>query len=82
MKWNFQRLLRKNKVEFPGVLVFGLGIFKKSNTILWNFPGWRFVLSGISRSKVKKTKDSRKGFQKSISSTPHPPVWIFSEIAQ
>ena len=69
-------------MEFPGVLVFGLGIFKKSNTILWNFPGWRFVLSGISRSKVKKTKDSRKGFQKSMSSTPHPPVWIFSEIAQ
>ena len=34
MKWNFQRLLRKNKVEFPGVLVFGLGIFEKSNTIL------------------------------------------------
>ena len=26
--WSFQRLPRKNYVEFPGVLAFGLGISK------------------------------------------------------
>ena len=28
--------------------------FLESNTIIWNFQGWSFVLSGISRVKVKK----------------------------
>ena len=28
---------RKNNVQFLGVLVFGLEISKRSNTILWNF---------------------------------------------
>ena len=70
---------RKNNVEFPalGVFVFGLGISKESNTILWNIQGLSFVLSGISRGKVRK--NSRE-FQKSISS--NPPVLIFSGIAQ
>ena len=59
-KWNFQGLI-KNEVEFPkklqnGVFVFGLGIFKGSNTILWNIQGLTFVLSGISRVKVKNKK--------------------------
>ena len=63
---------RKNNVEFPapGVFVFGLGISKVSNTILWNIQGLSF-LSGISR---------QGDFLKSISS--NPPVWIFSGIAQ
>ena len=38
-KWNFQGWPRKNNVEFPGVSVFGLGISKGSNTILWNIQG-------------------------------------------
>ena len=54
IKWNFEGLLGKNNVEFPGVFVFGLGIFKGSNTILWNIQWLSFVLSGISRGKVKK----------------------------
>ena len=60
--WNFQGLIKnevefprviKSNVEFPGVFVFGLGISKGSNTILWNIQGLSFVLSGISRGKVK-----------------------------
>ena len=39
-----------------GVFVFGLGISKGSNTILWNIQGLSFVLSGICRGKVKKWK--------------------------
>ena len=46
--WNFQGRPRKNYVEFPGVLVFGLGISKGCNTNLHNFQGWSFDLSGIS----------------------------------
>ena len=59
MKWNFQWWPRKNNVEFPAVFVFGLGISKGSNTILWNIQ-WNiqwlmtFILSGISRGKVNK----------------------------
>ena len=48
---------------------FGLGISKGSNLILWNFHGWSFVLSGISRSKVKEIKIPGE-FQKSIPSNP------------
>ena len=54
MKWNFQGSPRKNNMEFPEVFVFGLGISKGSNTILGNIHGLSFVLSGISREKVKK----------------------------
>ena len=58
--WNFHEYQRcgiskgdqeKNSVEFPGVFIFSLGISKRSNTILWR---WSFVLSRISRGKVKK----------------------------
>ena len=45
--WNFQgliedkvelpRVTKKNNVEFPWFLVFGLGISEGSNKILWNF---------------------------------------------
>ena len=51
----------KNHVEFPRVLVFGFGISKGCNTILWNFQGWIFGLFGICRGKVKK---SRRVFKK------------------
>ena len=75
--WNFQGVIKKKEMEFPrvtkkknnmeftGVLVFGIGISEGSNTILWNFQRWSFVLSGISRGKVKKRKNSW-GFQKNI----------------
>ena len=46
--------LIKNEVEFPRVFVFGLGIYKGSNTILWNIQGLSFVLSGISWGKVRQ----------------------------
>ena len=59
-KWhvdrNFRGCPRKNYVEFPGVLVFGLGTFKGCNTVLHNCQGWSFYLSGISRGKVNKQK--------------------------
>ena len=35
-KWNFQGCSRKTHVEFPWVLVFGLGISKGCHTILQN----------------------------------------------
>ena len=69
MKWNFQGWPRKNNVEFPGVFVFGLGVSKGSNTILWNIQGLSFVLSGISRCKVKN-EQFQGCLWKSISSTP------------
>ena len=50
--WNFKELWW-----------LGLAIPKESNAILWDFQGWSFVLSGISRGKVKKLKNSR-GFSK------------------
>ena len=49
---------KKKNVEFPRVFVFGLGISKGSNTILWNIQGLSFVLSRISRGKVKKMKNT------------------------
>ena len=86
--WNFQGVIKKkemefprvtkkkNNMEFPGVLVFGLGISEGSNTILWNFQRWSFVLFGISRGKVKKRKNSW-GVPKKY---PQPPVCFFSRI--
>ena len=65
--WNFQGLI-KNEVEFQRVTKKN----KDSNTILWNFQGWSFVFSRISRGKIKKWKIPG-GFQKSMSSTPSPP---------
>ena len=61
--WNFQGLI-KNEVEFPGVFVFGFGVSKGSNTILWNIQGLSLVLSGIFGGKVKKMKNSREFFKK------------------
>ena len=56
-------------MEFPGVFVFGLGISKGSNTILWNIKGLSFVLPGISRGKKEKNEKFRGGggVQKSLS---------------
>ena len=51
-------------MEFPWVFVFGLGISKGSNTILWEIQGLSFVLSGISKDKVKKMKNSLAVFTK------------------
>ena len=53
--WNFQ-VSRKQHMEFPGVLVFGIGISMAGNTNFQNFQGWSFVLSRISQSKVKSKK--------------------------
>ena len=50
--WNFQGLIKseaefprvtKKKLEFARLLVFGLGIAKGSNKILWSFLGWSLV---------------------------------------
>ena len=42
----------KNSVEFPWVLVFGLGNSNGCDTIWWNFQGRNFILPGISQGKV------------------------------
>ena len=34
-----RELIKKNHVEFPWVLVFGLGNSSGCNTIFWNFQG-------------------------------------------
>ena len=65
-------------VEFSGVFDFGLGFSKGSNTILWNIQELRFVLFEICRGKVKKFK-TQVSFQKSISSTPPPPLEILDQ---
>ena len=49
----FPRVTKKKNVEVLGVFVFGLGISKGSNNFV-EYPGLSFVLSGISRGKVKK----------------------------
>ena len=71
----FQRLI-KNNVKFPGVtkqkscgtyirvFILGLKISDACNTYLWNFSEWSFVLSGISKGKVKNLKFDRV-FQRS-----------------
>ena len=69
-KWNFKVWPRQNNVEFPGFFVFALGISKESCTILRNIPGLTFVLSGISRGKVKKWKIPGVLFKKVY---PQPP---------
>ena len=74
MKRNFQGWPRKNNVEFTGFFVFGLWISKAYNTILRNIQELSFVLSGISRAKVKKWKIPG-GSKKYIL---NPPVWIFT----
>ena len=66
--------------NFKGFWWLGLGIPKESNAILWNFQGWSFVLSGISRGKVKKLKNSRGSSKKYVCS--QPPAVFFSGIAQ
>ena len=56
-----------------------LGVFSQNensrNLILWNFQGWSFVFSGISRSKVKKMKYSRGG---SKNFALKPPVFFWN----
>ena len=61
-------------------MLFGLGISKGYNTILWNFQGWSFVLSGIFRGRVKKKKKNPRVFFKKV--CPRHPLFFFSGIAQ
>ena len=82
----FQGWSRKNHVEFPGVLVLGLKISEGCCGCATQFCGvsssaigWSFVLSGISRGKVRNLKIPGE-VQKSVSSTP-PPTHFFSGIA-
>ena len=70
----FPRSTKKNNVEFPGVFVFGIGNSQGCNTIPWIIQGLSIVLSGIFRGKVKKMKNSKRGFKKVYL---QPPVWIF-----
>ena len=76
-KWNFQGWARKNNVEFPGVLIFGLGISKWSSTILWTFQQRSFLLSGIFREKVKKWKIPGKGGRGGKKVYPQHPLPLF-----
>ena len=73
VNWKRCRISRggqvKTHVEFPWVLVFDLGISKWCHTILLNFQEWKLVFSGISKCRSQKSKISRAGFQKIISST-------------
>ena len=80
-KMEFPGVTRKNNVQYRGVLLFGLGISKGYNTILWNFQGWSFVLSGIFRGRVKKKKKNPRLFFKKV--CPRHPLFVFfSGIAQ
>ena len=82
MKWNFQGWPRKNTVKFLGGFIFGLGISKGSNTILWNIQGLSFVLSGITRGKVEKWKIPR-GFSKKYILNPQlPPLFLLDHKVQ
>ena len=66
-------------MEFKGVLVFGLNIFKGCNIVLLNFQGW--VLFSLELPGVQKNtrKSSRlKHVQKGMSSTP-PCLDFFQE---
>ena len=68
---NFQGWSKTSCVEFPKFLVLGL------NTILLSSQRWSFVLSEISRGKVRKLKFS--GFFSKKVFSQHPSV--FSGIA-
>ena len=66
------RVAKKNNVEFPG----GLDFWSRNFQEIWHnfvgFPGGSFVLSGISRGKVKKWKImSLMLIQKSMSPSSH-----------
>ena len=82
-KWDFQWLIknnvewwsRKNNVQFPGVLVLGLKISKGCNRILQSFQRWSFVLSAISRGKVRNLKICLK-------SCPHSPPSFLCRISK
>ena len=71
---------RKNHVEFPWVLVFGLDIFKPKKeciTILQNFLGWSLFFSGISKRKSDKPKYSKVFFTKMLFSPRQLPLFGF-----
>ena len=72
IQWKFFYLalaIRYSASGIPGMQVasqLSIGTLKtkKSNTILWNIQGQSFVLSGISRGKVKNEKF--KGFLQKV----------------
>ena len=88
--WNFQGFI-KNEVEFARVTKKKCGISSRglcfwpwykaqwANTILWNIQELSFVLSGVSRGKLKKWKIPG-GFSKNY--ILNPPCLDFSGIAQ
>ena len=56
---NFQEWQRKNNMEFPGVFVLGLGIFKEFSTILWIISRvWALFCLEFPGVKLKKWKIS------------------------
>ena len=60
---------KKNHVEFPWVLVSGLEIPKGCSTILWNFLGWNFGFSWISKDKMANLKIPEIFWKKYVSNT-------------
>ena len=71
---------RKNHVEFPWVLAFGLEIFKPKKeciTILQNFLGWTIFFSGISKRKATNLYIPRFFHKNVLQSWMTAPVWIF-----
>ena len=62
-KWNFRGQSRKNHKEFGFIP-------KRSHTIVQDFQGWTFVLSGISKGEV--TPRNSSGYKKVCPQPPHP----------
>ena len=60
----------KNSVEFPWVLVSGLGNSNGCDIIWWKFQEWSFILSGIYKSKVPNLKIPGVSFKKVCSQHP------------
>ena len=88
----FQWSIKKEK-ESPGIIkknscgismgfIFGLGNSNGCNTILWNFHGWSFILSGICNGTVSNLKIPVVFLKKVCHQPPSPAVWIFFGVAQ
>ena len=73
----------KNSVEFPWVLVFDLGRSNGCDTIWWNFQGWSFILSGISKGKVTNLQIPGVFFKKKyVLNTPCLDFFWYSPIQE
>ena len=75
-EYNFH-LIKNNHVEFPWVLLFGLGIPKGRRTLLWIFLRWNFVSSRISKDKVTNLKIPEI-FWKCMFQTPLPEFFFWN----